>query len=70
MPLLKVQISFQSLFFNNEECRILRIRDITANKKLQKAQRENKMLSFLQTSVSHELVTPIKCIASFAEELV
>lgn len=31
-PLLKVQISFQSLFFNNEECRILRIRDITAHK--------------------------------------
>ena len=37
---------------------------------LQKAQNENKMLSFLQASVSHELLTPIKCIASFAQELV
>lgn len=36
-PLLKVQISFQSLFFSNEECHILRIKDITANKLLEKA---------------------------------
>lgn len=28
------------------------------------------MLSFLQASVSHELLTPIKCIGSFAQELV
>jgi hypothetical protein len=33
-PLQKVQISFQSLFFSNEECHILRIKDITANKLL------------------------------------
>lgn len=65
-----MQISFQSLFFNNEECRILRIRDITAHKQLEKAQNENKMLSFLQASVSHELLTPIKCIGSIAQELV
>jgi signal transduction histidine kinase len=68
--LLKVQISFQSLFFNNKECRILRIRDVTAHKQLVKAENENKMLSFLQASVSHELLTPIKCIGSFAQELI
>jgi K+-sensing histidine kinase KdpD len=68
--ILKVQISFQSMFFNNEECKVIRIRDITVHKQLQKAQSENKMLSFLQASVSHELVTPIKCIGSFAQELV
>ena len=28
------------------------------------------MLSMLQASVSHELVTPIKCIGTFAKELV
>ena len=49
---------------------ILRIRDITSHKQLEKAQNENKMLSFLPASVSHELVTPIKCIGSFAQELV
>ncbi len=67
---LKVQISFQSIIFNDEYCMILRIRDITAHKQLEKAQSENKMLSLLQASVSHELITPIKCIGSFAQELV
>ena len=28
------------------------------------------MLTFLQASVSHELMTPIKCIGSFSQELV
>jgi len=32
-------------------------------------QNENKLMSKLQTSVSHELITPLKCIGSFSEEL-
>jgi hypothetical protein len=63
---LKVSISFQKLSFNEKDCHILRLRDITANKKLQKAQTENKMLSLLSASVSHELLNPIKCIGTFA----
>jgi hypothetical protein len=66
---IKVSISFQKLLFNEKDCQILRLRDITANKKLQKVQTENKMLSLLTASVSHELLNPIKCIETFAKEL-
>lgn len=58
------------MIFQDQECKILRIRDVTANKQLEKVQGENKMLSMLQASVSHELITPIKCIGTFAKELV
>jgi hypothetical protein len=36
-----VQISVQKLIFNDEECSILRIRDITALKRLNKVERKN-----------------------------
>ena len=46
------------------------IRDVTALKKLAKAEDDNKVMQLLTASVSHELVTPLKCIGSFAKELI
>jgi len=65
-----VQVTHQNIFYNNRECKILNIRDVTALKKLAKAEDENKVMQLLTASVSHELITPLKCIGSFANELV
>lgn len=57
------------MIFNEEECIILMIRDITAFKKLNKAENKNRVTGLLTASVSHELLTPLKCISSFGKEL-
>jgi hypothetical protein len=57
------------LIFNDHECKILVFRDITAQKKLLKAQSDNKLLALLQAGFSHEFITPIKSISTFAKEL-
>ena len=64
-----VQISLQKLIFNDEECNILRIRDITAFKRLTKVENNNRATGLMSASVSHELLTPLKCISSFGKEL-
>ena len=47
----------------------MKIRDITAFKKLLKADNKNRVTSLMTASVSHELLTPLKCISSFGNEL-
>jgi signal transduction histidine kinase len=66
---LKIQISHQKLIFNDQECNIVKIRDITASEKLKKVKDQNKLMGLMTASVSHEFLTPLKCISSFAEEI-
>jgi light-regulated signal transduction histidine kinase (bacteriophytochrome) len=40
--------------------------DITEIDKLAKLSAENKMLNLLTSSVTHEMITPLKCIIEFA----
>jgi hypothetical protein len=41
-------------------------RDVTEVKKAAKIQAANKLLSLLTSTVTHEMVTPLKCMISFA----
>lgn len=58
----------QTMIFDSKECWILTVRDISKIKQIAKLSAENDTLSLLTSSVSHELITPIKCIINFAEE--
>ena len=58
----------QTMIFNSKECWILTVRDISKIKQIAKLSAENETLSMLTSSVSHELITPIKCIIKFGEE--
>jgi signal transduction histidine kinase len=42
------------------------MRDITEIRKFSKVQENNKMLTMLTSSVTHEMITPLKCIIQFA----
>jgi len=50
-------------------CKIIKIRDITDLKRLSESENQNRVTSLLTASVSHELLTPLKCITSFGQEL-
>lgn len=65
-----VQIKLQNLIYNDEECYILTIRDLTSSKRLSEVENKNRVTGLLTASVSHELLTPLKCIGSFGKELV
>jgi hypothetical protein len=48
---------------------VLTIRDISEINNYAKVSAENKMLSLLTSSVTHEMITPLKCIIQFGTTL-
>ena len=56
--------------FDEKECQIINITDISAYIKLEKTQTTNKLLKTLNTSVHHEMLTPLKTIIEISERLV
>ena len=57
------------MLFNDKQCQVLTIRDISAQENLELAEEKNTLLNLMTSSISHELMTPIRCIITFAEEL-
>lgn len=46
------------------------LRDVSAQRNLEKAEQKNFMVNLLTSSVSHELMTPLRCIVTFATEII
>jgi hypothetical protein len=49
---------------------MLTFRDITQIEKIANLSAENKMLSLFTSSVTHEMLTPLRCICQFATAIV
>ena len=64
-----VQIHCTDLIFNNKECRVLTCKDISKIQENAKLSADNKMLSLMASSVSHEMLTPLRCIIHLANGL-
>jgi len=46
---------------------MMSIRDLSDFYKLQKSENQNKLLNLLNSTVSHEMITPLRCIINMAE---
>ena len=57
------------MYFNNDQCQIATFRDVTQLKRIAKMEAENDYLQFLNSNVSHEMITPLRCIISFTKSL-
>ena len=64
-----LQFNFQQLIYNSKQCIVLTIRDISEINNFAKVSAENKMLSLLTSSVTHEMITPLKCVIQFGTTL-
>lgn len=64
---LKLQMS--QMFLDQDEYRVATFIDETESKTLAQVEQQNSLLSLFHSSVSHEMVTPLKCIISFAKTL-
>lgn len=61
-PAKTISVTHQTLMFNDSECQVMMFRDITSQAELRIAQEQNQMANLLMSSVTHEMLTPIRCI--------
>ena len=64
-------VNFQchKIFFENKLCHLFTIRDVTKQTLFKNVQRDNENLKIFAASVSHEMLNPLKCIITFANQL-
>ena len=56
--------------FQEKECQIINITDLTAYIKLQKEENTTRLLKTLNASVHHELLTPVKTMIEISQRLI
>ncbi len=64
-----IEISHQKLLYNNTESEIFTFRDTTKQVEIRTVQEQNKTTNLLVSSVTHELITPLRCIVSMTDQL-
>ena len=64
-----LELQLNDIIYNKQEFRVATIRDVTESQKLAHAEANARMVNQLTSSVSHEVITPLKCIISFATSL-
>ena len=64
---MDVLVKCSDMIYNGKECRILLIRDVSQVKENAKLNAEFKMLSLMASSVSHEMLTPMRCIINLTK---
>lgn len=64
-----MQVTIESLIFEMQECKVLTFVDMTNLKRLIEIERENLNLQLRESSVSHELIAPLRCISQLSADL-
>ena len=54
------------MLFNGQKCQVLICRDLNKIRENAKLSADNKMLQLYSSSMSHELLTPLKCMSQIA----
>ena len=62
----KFELTLTNLIFNTEECKVATFRDITEQLELAKIEEDNRLLQMLTSSVTHEMVTLLKCVVELS----
>lgn len=56
--------------FDQKECQMVTIRDMTDIHRLSETSRENQITKMLAATVTHEMMTPLNCIVTFVRAIV
>ena len=56
------EIKYQKITFDNQDCNLIKFRDLTPIFKEKKLFDQNEQLKTLNAKVQHEMLTPLKCI--------
>lgn len=60
-------IRAQDFVYDGQDCKILTFRDITNVRNYAKAQEERNLMHLIVSGVSHEMLTPLKCIIELSK---
>ena len=63
-----MELKLTNLIFNKEECKVATFRDITRSRQLVKVKKHNELLHMLSSSVTHEMVTPLKAMINLCQD--
>lgn len=63
-------VSNKKFVYNGSKCYMMNIRDLTQHYKLQQVVEERNNIKMLNSTVTHEMMTPLNCVTSFADRLV
>lgn len=66
-PDKNITVTFQSLLHGGTECEIMTFRDTTVQVELRTVQEQSRTTNLLVSSVTHELLTPLRCIVSMTD---
>lgn len=64
-----LDVGFSPLVYVNTDAILMTMRDITVIREFSKISEHNKMLTILTSSVTHEMITPLRCIIQFASNV-
>lgn len=64
-----LELHYNNMTVNGEDYITATFHDCTEVVRLEKVESNNRLLNMLTSSVTHELMTPLKCISSFARSL-
>jgi signal transduction histidine kinase len=64
-----VQVSMQKLLFENKECVVVNLRDVSQIQENTQLHSDNRMLQIYNSSISHEMLTPIKCLVEVSKKV-
>ena len=56
----EIIVKSMEMSYNGEECQVLNFTDITSYKRLKREEETNRLLKILMTSISHEIIGPLK----------
>lgn len=56
------QLTVASIIYNNRQTRVLTFKDVSFINEVAKLSAHNKLMNTLSSQVSHEMLTPLKCI--------
>lgn len=59
----------QNLLYRNDDCVVLICRDVSQIRKISKLASDNKMLQVYNSSVTHELITPLRALIEIASNV-
>lgn len=57
------------MIFNNKQCKVVTLRDISSLNEVAKLSADNKMLNLISSQISHEMLTPLRAIIQITEQV-
>lgn len=63
------QSKVQRLQFNNRECKVYSFYDVSKVAEVEELKATNKMYVTMNSTVAHEMLTPLRCISEMVERI-